>query len=150
MTAAEVLGLLGFVLALVSLGLQFWNMFFRKPYLAANLKWKHVNGELRELIFTIMNTGHRKAIVTRVGYRARDDASPEHFGSTAKIHDALPIVIDVNEATPTMSFPLSENIASGNVYALVVVERRTRDRDRLWEFPFPEMPTPDDPMFRPS
>ena len=60
------------------------------------------------------------------------------------VWEKLPIVLDVDECSPRLAFPISRNMREGKATGVVIEDHK----GNVKEFPLPEMAPPEDYIFR--
>ncbi len=157
----EFLGVLGFVISLGLACLRVWEALFRRARFKADFEWQGPRDNA-VLEFTLTNVGWKKGSVRRVLFRTRfpkaaSGSDPRQWleldiqGPTL---NPLPLVLDVDEASPVASLPLNVlRDGSGNLkrlmrdlldgVALLVV---TTARGKEIIFPVPAYPSRPQPF----
>lgn len=78
-------------------------MFFARAKLEARLTWMYDDKALTDLRVVVFNTGHRKTILQDIGIQVASEG--DHVVGIPEIDALMPIVLDVDEATPAILFP---------------------------------------------
>jgi hypothetical protein len=78
----------------------------------------------------VFNVGHRKTIITNVGFREEDEPDRLVFGRSPnrqKLDDLLPLVLDVDECSPQFVFDgMADRV--GVVTSIVLVDHNEKER----------------------
>lgn len=140
----DTLTVIGFSVSLFLFGIELWRTFWRKAKLDVDMSWRYRSGELEGLEFTIFNIGHRKTAIAKVGIRCSDDASPTNFrGGSTDVRDRLPLVLDVDEITPRLFFPLRDYMTDGRAQGVLVTDHHGKQ----WFCELKPKPEPEDQVF---
>jgi hypothetical protein len=120
----DVLGVLGFGLAVALALLELWRQFWRKPKLevTADWYWGEEHRVLGLYVF-VSNTGHKKTVVKDLGLHLKDSHEKE-FKTDKLVWEKLPVVLDVDEATQKFFFPARRYMREGRVETVVAIDHR--------------------------
>ena len=138
------LALIAFVISVLLACLGIWRQFFRHAKIEAKVDWVYGEGKLKGVRFIVSNTGYRKTILTRAGIRCSEDANPQSLWSDMSILEQLPIVLDVDEASPKLFVAVGPYMTDGTAKAVLVEDYKGNQE----LFPLPPFPSKDDPMFK--
>lgn len=136
----DVLGVVAFFISVGLAGLELWRQFFRQARLEARPDWRYSGGVLKGLQVIVFNTGQRKTIVTRVGIKC-SDVDPPTLRGDSSIVEQLPVVLDVDEASPKLFFSRDTYMTDGRAEAIVAEDHKRNQTT----FDLPPFPSPDDP-----
>lgn len=148
MTLADVLGVLGFILAVTLGGVELWTLFFQKSKLVVEIERAYRENQSVGLSVVVLNVGRKKDVVRDVYVRFPEDPTMEHGHGDPRVHDALPIALDANEATPRLLLGTPEILKAlreGRVEHVVVKD--AQGHHHTFDLP-PELDV-DDPTFEP-
>jgi hypothetical protein len=150
MTLAAVLGVAGFFLSLIAIGIQVWERWIAKARFEPRMNWFVAFGKKPFLQIQIVNVGHKGGAVFSVSLRIADlllDPIGQSLGEFAPVlggegWDNLPF-LEVHDKTRKLRLPseLLENPISGPPIlagqAEIVIENAREERNH---FPVPECP----------